>query len=89
MLDENLNPRLAAELRKRGREARSVQELRLKGKPDREILEEIHRTLSDPVLITLDDRMPLEQASMIKSLPATVVHCGSLGATHGGRHLPR
>jgi hypothetical protein len=73
VFDADLNPRLARECRNRGRRAASVEELRLKGALDPEVIEAVFgRFFDDPVLVTGDDGMPAEHAAALKAVNATV-----------------
>jgi hypothetical protein len=74
VVDASLNaPRIAAELRRRGRAARSVNELGLHRVKDRELLEHLWLDVSDdPVLITADDKMPLMHRAIIERFGATI-----------------
>jgi Domain of unknown function (DUF5615) len=72
VIDESLNPRLAKELRNRGRHARPVQDLGLKGASDAELIRRVFGLYDDPVLVTADDFMPAEHAGVLLSVNATV-----------------
>jgi hypothetical protein len=73
VVDASLNaPRLAAELRRRGRVAKSVNELGLHRVKDRELLETLWRDFDDPILITSDDKMPLAHGNIVARLAATI-----------------
>lgn len=54
VLDENLNPRLATELTRRGRNATRVQELGLRGSADPQLLDKVDGQLDVWVLVTAD-----------------------------------
>lgn len=73
IVDASLNaPRIASELRRRGRLAKSANELSLHRAKDHELLESICKSFEDPVLITADDKMPLAHRSLVKSLECTI-----------------
>ena len=72
VIDEDLNPNLARELRNRGRLASTVEDLRLKSALDPEVIERVFTYFDDPVLITGDDGMPAEHASVLAAFNATV-----------------
>jgi predicted nuclease of predicted toxin-antitoxin system len=74
IIDENLNHRLATELRRRGRAAKSAAELGYKGLKDPELLVKIARDYpgSDAVLVTADDNMPAEHAEILRETRVTL-----------------
>jgi predicted nuclease of predicted toxin-antitoxin system len=72
VFDADLNPRLARELRNRGRRASSIEELRLKGALDPDVIAKVFAFFTDPVLVTGDDGMPAEHASNLTAVNATV-----------------
>ena len=72
IIDENLNPRLARELRNRGRRAVAVEDLRLKSALDPELIEKVFQLYDDPVLITADNAMPAEHEALLANVLATV-----------------
>lgn len=73
VVDASLNaPRIASELRKRGRVARSAQELKLARFKDPPLLEALCSHFDDPVLVTADDKMPLVHGDLIRQLGATI-----------------
>jgi predicted nuclease of predicted toxin-antitoxin system len=72
VIDENLNPRIARELRNRGRNGRAIEDIGLKGAGDTEILERVFALYDDPVLVTGDDSLPADHAAALKSANATV-----------------
>src|SRR5437764_515602 len=72
VFDADLNPRLARECRNRGRRASSVEELRLKGALDPEVISRVFSFFTDPVLVTGDDGMPAEHAAELAAMNATV-----------------
>jgi len=73
-IDEGLDSRLASQLEQRGRKAKSAVWLGFGGMKDERLL----RALAglefevDPVLVTGDDRMPLEHGALIADLRITV-----------------
>ncbi|MBU1226419.1 MAG: DUF5615 family PIN-like protein [Actinobacteria bacterium] len=74
VIDENLNPRLATELNKRGFVARRVRYFGLSGEKDHELLPALKEQLagSDWMLITADDRMPHTHGPLLDELGITV-----------------
>jgi hypothetical protein len=72
VIDENLNPRIARELRNRGRHARPIEDLGLKGAPDPTIIEKVFAFYENVVLVTGDDSLPGEHASALARVKATV-----------------
>lgn len=72
VLDENLNPRLATELTRRGRNATRVQELGLRGSADPQLLDKLDGQLDLWVLVTADDRLPDSHAEAVHRVGATV-----------------
>jgi len=72
VLDENLNPRLATELARRGRDATRVQELGLRGSTDPQLIEKLDAQLDAWVLVTADDRLPDTHGEDIRRFGATV-----------------
>lgn len=72
VLDENLNPRLATELTRRGRNATRVQELGLRGSADPQLLDKLDGQLDLWVLVTADDRLPDSHTEAVHRVGATV-----------------
>jgi predicted nuclease of predicted toxin-antitoxin system len=72
VFDADLNPRLARECRHRGRRASSVEELRLKGALDPDVIARVFSFFPDAVLVTGDDGMPAEHATALAAVNATV-----------------
>jgi hypothetical protein len=72
VLDENLNPRLATELTRRGRNATRVQELGLRGSADPQLLDKLDSQLDIWVLVTADDRLPDSHSEAVHRVGATV-----------------
>src|SRR5215210_6387024 len=72
VIDENLPRRLSTELTNRGRSARRLSELGLKGANDVELLTRLAGDHDDWILVTADDRMPLDHAETIEALGATI-----------------
>jgi hypothetical protein len=72
VIDENLNPQLARDLRRRGRRSRAVEDLGLKSTLDPELIQKVFQLYDDPVLVTADDSMPAEHANVISSVNATI-----------------
>jgi len=67
VIDENLDKRISAELTRRGRSARTVAQLGLKGWTDPRLLESLSKVAAGCVLITGDDAMPAtHKADLIK-----------------------
>jgi hypothetical protein len=72
VIDENLSPRLARELRNRGRRARAVEDLGLKSALDPDLIRKVFVLFDDPILVTADDAMPAEHESALAMANATV-----------------
>lgn len=73
VIDADLNKRLATELSRRGIDAVSVSELQVKGFVDPRLLAHLHGLYGvDVVLVTADDHMPLEHATIIAELRCTI-----------------
>jgi hypothetical protein len=72
IIDADLNPRIAGELRKRGRAARSLQHEGLKDLEDPAMLRAVYAQYEDPVVVTSDDDMPLLHAAEVAELDATL-----------------
>jgi hypothetical protein len=72
VLDENLNPRLATELSRRGRDATRVQELGLRGSADPQLLDKLDGQLDIWVLVTADDTLPGSHAEAVRRVGATI-----------------
>ncbi len=67
VIDENLDKRISAELTRRGRSAKTVAQLGLKGWTDPRLLESLSKVAAGCVLITGDDAMPAtHEADLIK-----------------------
>ena len=72
VIDECLSTRLASELTLRGRPAKSIASLGLRGLGDPQVFEAL-RDLSEPyVIVTADTAMPLDWMGAIESAGATV-----------------
>jgi hypothetical protein len=72
VIDEDLNKRLATELKRRGRRVYSVAELGLKGTIDPNLLPRLLKDFPDPVLVTGDDHMPETHADLVAELKPTL-----------------
>ena len=72
VLDENLNPRLATELTRRGRNATRVQELGLRGSADPQLLDKVDGQRDVWVLVTADDRLPNSHTEAVHRVCATI-----------------
>jgi hypothetical protein len=72
VVDEDLSKRIATELRRRGRNAKTVAALGLKGWNDPRLLERLHEIDSDCVLISGDDDMPATHAADLAKHGTTV-----------------
>lgn len=74
VVDASLSTRIAAELRKRGRDARSLAQMGLKKLLDPDLIPRLADRLADVewLLLTGDDRMPLEHGEIIEACGATV-----------------
>jgi hypothetical protein len=76
VIDEDLSKRIPTELRRRGRNAKRVTQLGLRGTKDPKLLEELHDLDPDCVLITGDNDMPASHGEDLRRLRMTlaVVH---------------
>lgn len=72
VVDESLDKRISTELKRRGRNARTVAELGLKGWKDPALLERLHDEAPDCVLITGDDAMPATHKNDLAKYGTTV-----------------
>lgn len=72
VIDESLDKRISAELKRRGRTAKTVAEIGLKGLTDPSLLERLGREAPDCVLITSDDAMPATHAKELAQYKTTV-----------------
>ena len=72
VVDESLDKRISTELKRRGRNAKTVAELGLKGRKDPALLERLHDEAPDCVLITGDDAMPATHKSDLAKYRTTV-----------------
>ena len=72
VVDESLDKRIATELKRRGRDAKTVAELGLKGRKDPALLERLHDEAPDCVLITGDDAMPATHQTDLAKYRTTV-----------------
>ena len=72
VIDECLDKRLATELEYRGRLARSVSGLGLRGLDDPTLLQELAKLGHPYVIVTADTAMPLDWLSEIEATAATV-----------------
>ncbi|HUY73240.1 MAG TPA: DUF5615 family PIN-like protein [Candidatus Dormibacteraeota bacterium] len=72
VVDENLDKRISTELGRRGRNAKTVAELELKGWTDPRLLERLAEIDPDCVLITGDDAMPATHAADLARFGTTV-----------------
>jgi hypothetical protein len=72
LIDEDLDPRLAAQLRSRGRHAFNAEEVGTKGRADEAVLRHLAKLGYEWALVTADDSMPLEHATVIRDIDATI-----------------
>lgn len=72
VVDESLSTRIAADLNRRGRNAKTVAGLGLKGWKDPRLLERLHEIDPDCVLISGDDLMPAAHAAELAAFRTTV-----------------
>lgn len=72
IIDEDLDPRLAAHLRARGRHALDAGEAGTRGRVDQAVLRHLARLDYEWVLVTADDSMPLEHGKLIHDVNATI-----------------
>jgi hypothetical protein len=71
-IDESLNPRLAREIKRRGRNALSPGPLRLKGSKDPDLLRRLFSRYAAAILVSGDDHMPEEHADVILEVTGTI-----------------
>lgn len=79
VIDESLDKRLAVELARRGRPAKSVSSLGLRGSSDSDLLDRLDAQLGAWVLVTADDRMPEGQARALAAGNGAVATIGPRG----------
>ncbi len=72
VIDESLDKRISAELKRRGRNAKTVAEIGLKGLTDPTLLDRLAREAPDCVLITGDDAMPATHGNELAQHKTTV-----------------
>lgn len=72
VIDENLSKRIAVELRRRGRNAKTVASFGFTGWKDPRLLEQLHEIDPDCVLISGDDLMPATHATDLARFRTTV-----------------
>lgn len=72
MIDASLSGKLAGRLRERGRDAKSAAELGWKDHLDPDLLRAVFGAFPEAVLVTGDDRMPLEHPVVIEAVGATI-----------------
>ena len=72
VVDESLDKRISTELKRRGRNAKTVAELGLKGRKDPALLERLHDDDPGCVLITGDDAMPATHKGDLAKYKTTV-----------------
>jgi hypothetical protein len=72
VIDESLSTRIAADLNHRGRNARTVAGLGLKGWSDPQLLARLHEIDPDCVLVSGDDLMPAAHAAELARFRTTV-----------------
>ena len=72
VIDEDLSKRIATELRRRGRNAKRVTNLGLKGTKDPSLLQHLHDLDPNCVLITGDNDMPASHGADLRRLGTTV-----------------
>jgi hypothetical protein len=83
VVDEGLSKRIQAELKRRGRTAKSVASLGFKGLKDPNLLEELHQIDPGCVLITGDDAMPASHAEELARFRTTLAIVGPYDPTRG------
>jgi hypothetical protein len=72
VVDEDLSKRIATELRRRGRNAKSTASLGLRGSKDPRLLERLHEIDPDCVLVSGDDDMPASHAAELAKFETTL-----------------
>lgn len=68
----SLDKRISAELKRRGRNAKTVAELGLKGRKDPALLEQLHNMDPGCILVTGDDAMPATHRTDLAKYKTTV-----------------
>ena len=71
VLDEDMWPRLATELRGRGKQAIALKNTELVGSDDQDLIKTIG-SWTDTILLTRDDNMPSEHEGAIASVQLTI-----------------
>lgn len=73
VVDESLTTRIGSELRKRGRQAKSLAELGLKGLKDEPMLRKLAEVMDEPyVLVSADDAMPATHHKVLVETQTTL-----------------
>jgi hypothetical protein len=74
VIDASLSTRVSSELRKRGRAAESLAQLRLKSLEDEPMLRDLAARMKDApyVLVTADDAMPATHRSVLDDMKTTL-----------------
>jgi hypothetical protein len=72
LIDESVNKKLASELRARGLESWSAEELKVAGRKDQVVLRHLAALDYAWVLVTGDDAMPTEHKAIIRDTQATI-----------------
>jgi len=72
LIDENLTPRIAAELRKRHKQSIAIVKTDLRGATDPELLRAIARQFLNVVLVTADENMPATHGDVLKETGVTL-----------------
>jgi len=78
LIDENLTPRIAAELRKRRKNSIAIVKTNLKGSNDPDLLRAIAREYKGAVLVTADDNMPATHADVLAETAVTLAIVAAL-----------
>lgn len=76
ILDEDIRPRLAVELCRRGRPTTTVRQLGFRGYEDPDLIAALASEWPDVVLVTTDNQMPLEHADALESRKTTLAIVG-------------
>lgn len=86
VIDENLDKRIATDLRSRGRRAVAHSEISTTGLLDEAVLELLAALAYPWVLVTADDKLPFEHAEAVVRLGATIATIDGEWEAHCSRH---
>jgi hypothetical protein len=83
VVDEDLSKRIQTELNRRGRTAKSIASLGLKGLTDPDVLQRLHDIDPDCVLISGDNAMPASHAADLARFRTTLAIVAPYDASSG------